>query len=95
MSESHRGKDHSGENNPMWGLSHSEETLKKMRAAKIQGSANANPVTIEDFVSGGVTHYDSVLKAAKAINCSDTTIRRYISSKERFRNRYFIYYTKA
>jgi len=66
------------------GKTHSEETLKKMSAAL--GTA----VEVIDTETSVTTTYSSKCQAAKALNCGESTVRRYVNSQKLYEGRYQI-----
>lgn len=88
-----------GENNSFFGKKHSPETLQKLK--KFAANRNYSPVPgleveITDIETKVTTVYDSVRKAASAINSDiKTLLRREKSHNEigvniLYRNKYFI-----
>ncbi len=88
-----------GEKSPRFGKKLSEETLNKLRT-KIHSNLTKEKIsktlgfTIEvtNIVTGITTVYDSIGKAAVAIDSSRTTISRYIRSGKLFKDIYKIMY---
>lgn len=77
-----------GINNPMYGKTASDETRAKMRAAKLDIIGIS--VTIKDLETGLTSSYNSISKAALAINAPVTTFTRYLKSGKPYRDRYII-----
>jgi group I intron endonuclease len=73
----------SGENNPMYGKTHSPETLAKLSAA--------NGTTVYVYSSDGSTllnTFPSARKAGEYFNCSHKTIKRYTLNGKIFKEQW-------
>jgi group I intron endonuclease len=90
-----------GEANPFYGKTHSEEAKKKMATARSGikhseqtrskiGESNGTSVKVTDTDTGIAVEYSSKRQAARELNTSLDTIRRYITSKNLLRGRYLI-----
>ena len=90
-----------GGKNPMFGKTHSEEIRKKIAESMLGrthseeirkkiGESLGMSVKITDTTTGIVTIYPSKRQAAKELNTSLDTVRRYIISNKPFKGKYLI-----
>jgi group I intron endonuclease len=80
MSESKKG-----ENHPLFGKTRSESTKSKISGAMLSGQKGC--VEVMDEETGKTTIYSSNYQAARAIECSEITVRRYIKSQMPYKGR--------
>lgn len=74
------------ENHPFFGKNHTEESKIKMSLS----SKKALAVRIKDFDTDTVKLFNSNVQAAKYLNVSESTIRKYKKSKKLYKKRYEI-----
>lgn len=90
-----------GDKNPMFGKTHSEEIRKKITESMLGrthseeirkkiGESLGMSVKVTDTTTGIVTIYPSKRQAAKELNTSLDTVRRYIVSNKPFKGKYLI-----
>ena len=83
------------------GPKHSEETKAKLRTLKLNHkvseetrnkirASQGTSVKVTDTETGITNIYDSKIQAAKELNTSLDTVRRYIISRKAFKDRYLI-----
>ena len=96
MSESRTGKKFSeetkkilselqkGKTSPFKGKQHSEETKQKMSVAI------DSKVEVLNIETNETTIYSSNYKAAKALDCSECTVRNYIKNQNLYKGKYFL-----
>jgi group I intron endonuclease len=97
MNASHKGKTLSeetkalmsekkkGENHPLFGKTRSESTKSKISVAMLSGQKGC--VEVMDKETGKTTIYSSNCQAARAIECSEFTVRKYIKSQMPYKGR--------
>jgi group I intron endonuclease len=86
-----------GENNPRFGKKHSEETINKFKS-KTHSEATKDKISkrlgytiaVTDITTGVTTVYETIGKAADALDSSHSTISRYIKDGKLFRDTYKI-----
>jgi group I intron endonuclease len=74
-----------GENHPLFGKTRSESTKSKISVAML--SAQKGCVEVMDKETGKTTIYFSNCQAARAIGCSEFTVRKYIKSQMPYKGR--------
>jgi len=102
LSVNRKGKPHTEESiekilNTLLGRKHSEATLAKLRALKHTedtktkiGVALGTAIEVTDLETGITIEFISMGQAAKELNVSASSIRKYLLSQKSYKNRYLI-----
>jgi group I intron endonuclease len=84
-----------GENNPMFGQNHSEETRKKISDAMVgntnsKNHPNSQQIQVFDEKTNQTTTYNSIREAARALNINKSSIVTYFANNQQkpYKGRY-------
>jgi len=80
-------RNNTGENNPMYGKKHTEESKTKISDAMVGNTNNKNPPTSQkievlDKDNNKTTTYESIRAAARALNINKSVIDKYFSNNQ-------------